>query len=261
MTRTDGPPGRPEGLPLAELFTRYLRRQADAHAEGLGYPEAAEVVPFETVAAQPVDPRLAWAGAVEAARHFAVPPASWAVPPEWPALVASQEPALAFAFSLGNYPQLVRHLQPLLAGGDPAALRAAAPRPAEAPGLAEWAAGVGHGPPLLLAAGVLRLARRFDEAADLLARAADLSGPWQPVRANEEAALLWHRGEAEAGLARWQAQEPAVPVLFNRGMAALFLGGPAEARAPLAQAAERLPETSAWHHLAGLYRALAEARG
>jgi hypothetical protein len=50
-------------------------------------------------------------------------------------------------------------------------------------------------------------------------------------------------------------------VLFNRGMAALFLGQPAKARNWLARAADQLPETSGWHHLGRLYLALAEMRG
>jgi hypothetical protein len=52
-----------------------------------------------------------------------------------------------------------------------------------------------------------------------------------------------------------------VPVLFNRGMAALFLGDAAEARTCLNQAVQQLPEESAWHHLGRLYLALAESRG
>jgi hypothetical protein len=52
-----------------------------------------------------------------------------------------------------------------------------------------------------------------------------------------------------------------VPVWFNRGLAALFLNEANTARALLRQAAEKLPETGAWHHLARLYLALAEMRG
>jgi hypothetical protein len=57
----------------------------------------------------------------------------------------------------------------------------------------------------------------------------------------------------------WQAQEPSIPVLFNRGMAALFLGQTEAAQEALRQAAAGLPETSAWHHLARLYLTLADA--
>ena len=49
-------------------------------------------------------------------------------------------------------------------------------------------------------------------------------------------------------------------MLFNRGMAALFLGRPAEAREPLRQAVAQLPEKGSWHHLARLYLTLAEMR-
>ena len=48
-----------------------------------------------------------------------------------------------------------------------------------------------------------------------------------------------------------------MPVLFNRGMAALFLGRRDEAVAALTQAVAALPDTSAWHHLGHLYLALA----
>ena len=49
-----------------------------------------------------------------------------------------------------------------------------------------------------------------------------------------------------------------MPVRFNRGMAALFLGRPAEARDHLKAAVGGLAETGAWHHLASLYLTLAE---
>jgi hypothetical protein len=48
--------------------------------------------------------------------------------------------------------------------------------------------------------------------------------------------------------------------LFNRGMAALFLGDAVAAREALTRATAMLPETGAWHHLGRLYLALAEAR-
>jgi hypothetical protein len=50
------------------------------------------------------------------------------------------------------------------------------------------------------------------------------------------------------------------PVLFNRGMADLFQDKPEEARQALKEVVGKLPETSAWHHLAHLYLALAEMR-
>ncbi len=255
---TQQPSDRAAVPALAELFTRYLQRQAQAQAEGLGYTEPAdEVVPHEAAPAQPVDPQLAWGEAVAVAQHFpGAAPKAWPVPPDWPGLVAAQEPAVALAFCLGNYPQLVRNLHPLLSS-EPPALRVPPGRPLPAAALADWANAQTGYPQALLAAGVLRLARHFDEAADLLRQAGDAPAAWQALKANEEAALAWHRGRGEEALALWQAQAPSVPVLFNRGMAALFLGRRDEAVAALTQAVAPLPDTSAWHHLGHLYLALA----
>ena len=51
-----------------------------------------------------------------------------------------------------------------------------------------------------------------------------------------------------------------IMVLFNRGMAALFLNRAKEARPLLSQAVEQLSEDDGWHHLGRLYLALAEMR-
>lgn len=252
---------------VTELFRQYLGRQMAAQAEGLGFADPdGQVVPHEAVPVQPVDPRLAWEDAL-AVVHWSkrgeapVPQLDWETPPDWPGLVAGQEPAIALAFCVGNFPQMVRNLQPLLSGGDLTALRQATTRPAIVPPvLLEWTNTVRGYPHLLLAAGILRLVRRFDEASELLKANGKAPTNWQGLRTNEEAALVWHRGDAEEALALWQAQKPSVPVLFNRGMAALFLGRPADAGTALEQAVTQLPETSAWHHLGHLYLALTAAR-
>jgi tetratricopeptide (TPR) repeat protein len=259
MTRTNEPAGRPAPLSVAELFAQCLHRQIDAHAQGLGYPEATdEAVPHEAVPVQPVDPLLAWKDAVAVATLL-VPAAKvkWAVPAEWPALVAQQEPAVALAFCLGNYPQLVRNLHPLLTR-EPAALRHVSAQALAQPGLSEWARKPLDGPNRLLAAGVLRLARQLDQAEAMLAETPPEG--WQAVHANEVAALAWHRGQAEKALELWQRAPESGPVLLNRGMAALFLGRPVEAVESLRHAVALLPESSAWHHLGQLYLALASAR-
>jgi hypothetical protein len=49
-----------------------------------------------------------------------------------------------------------------------------------------------------------------------------------------------------------------LPVRFNLGMADLFLGKTKSARKTLEAVTAELPKTSAWHHLARLYLALAE---
>jgi hypothetical protein len=257
----------PNQPPLAELFARYLARQATAHEEGLGLADLGdEVVPFDAVPVQPVEPRLAWAEAVAVLRPFGLPADALPgpVPPDWPSLVATHEPEIALPFCLGNFPQMVRHLPALLHNPDGGAPRVAAARAVPVPGLEEWADGVARskdGRPTLLAAAVLRLARQFEAAGRLLDGLKAVPAGWQGVLANERAALAWHRGDAAEAAASWRGQADSVPVLFNRGLAALFLGEPAEARAALSAAASGLPEDGAWHHLARLYLALAEMRG
>ncbi len=246
---------------LADLFARYLRRQVTAEAEGLGFADLdGQVTPHEAAPVQPVDPGLAWRDALAVMPHFSASLAEpyWEAPPDWSTLVAAQEPAFSLAFCIGNFPQLVRNLHPLLTGGSLAELRPATGRPAMAPpALLQWATVTRSHPQILLAASVLRLLRRFEEAAELLECRDDAPATWQAIRANEEAALAWHRGRAEEALALWQAQKARVPVLFNRGMAALFLDRPAQARPALREAVAQLPDTSAWHHLGHLYLTLA----
>ena len=84
----------------------------------------------------------------------------------------------------------------------------------------------------LLAVGLPRTWRDELDAADARLRNGGKPVPeaWAAARANEEAALLWHRGRADEADANWAKQAETVPVLFNRGLAALFLGRPIEAR-------------------------------
>jgi tetratricopeptide (TPR) repeat protein len=267
MTPRPEPSGTPVQKSLPELLAQYLQRQVSAHAAGLGFADASgEVEPYDAVPAQPVEPRLAWDEACAVFRHFppGVPARSGKAPGDWPTLVAGQESVPALAFCLGNYPQLVRDLHSLLQASDLKALRTSSLRPLPAPGLLGWAAQAtqkGQYPQALLAAGVLRLARQFEQAEEQLRRCREEAPEeWQAVVANEEAALAWHRGRVEEAAAMWRSQPESVPVLFNRGMAALFLGDLAEARSCLNRAAAQLPEESAWHHLGRLYLALAEAR-
>ena len=244
-------------LSPAELFSQYLQRQAAAQAEGLGFAATSdEVEPYDGVPVQPVDPKRAWEDALAVLPHLVPSAPALSVPPEWPALVAAQEPAVAVPFCLGNYPQMVRHLHPLLGHHLPA-IRVAPPRPAS-PTLRDWAQRTRTFPQTLLAAAVLRTAGDFDTAADLLRT--DGGAEWQALSTNEQAALSWHRGDAEDALRQWQTLGESVPALFNRGMAQLFLGQPREGRELLHRAVAQLPETSAWHHLGQLYLALAGAQ-
>jgi hypothetical protein len=247
------------------LLRGYLQRQADAHAQGLGVQTSGEVVPYDAGPVQPIEPRQAWASAVAAA-ELLVPEGqakTWKAPPCWATLVAGHEPTVSLSFAVGNFPQLIRDLHPLLQATDLTQFRPANTRPLTVPGLAEWATEVAQKrtPQMVLAVGALRLAHWFDEAEKLL-QEHDTGVPasWQPAWANEKAALAWQRGQGDEARRLWQSQPASVPVLFNRGMAALFLGATTEARAPLAQAVAQLPADDPWHHLGRLYMALADIR-
>jgi tetratricopeptide (TPR) repeat protein len=187
---------------------------------------------------------------------------SWQIPPDWAAIVSSQEPAAALSFSFGNYPQLVRNLHALFHATDIPALLPTGAASAPNPALREWATGsVGKEsfPQALLAVGILRLAGQFDAASELLNRhRASTPADWQAAWANEEAAIAWHRGQTREAATLWQRQASSIPVLFNRGVAALFLGKPKEARPLLTEAVDQLSEKDGWHHLGRLYLALAE---
>jgi len=251
--------------PLSELLTRYLNRQIDAHGAGLGLADVAgDVVPFEAVPVQPVDARLAWEEAVSVARWFVpdVQTKNWDVASDWASLVSAQEPMASVAFCFGNFPQLVRNLQPLMETGELSALQPFA-RPVLATGVipATERSPRQSAPQILLAAAMLRLTRHFDEATELLrSNQTQLSGAWVPALENERAAIAWHRGEVQVAADLWRSQKASVPVLFNRGMSALFMDKPDETRPLLQQAVAQLGEDDAWYHLGRLYLALAEIR-
>jgi hypothetical protein len=246
------------------LFTQYLQRRTTDHEAGFGGTETGvEVVPFEAVPVQPIDARLAWTESQAALRFFnpKIELRSIAVAPDWADVVATQEPAQSLAFALGNFPQAVRHLNPLLQSPTLAALKPAPSSARSLPALATWASQQNRFPQVIHALGVLRLAKQFDRAAELVKRhQGDVPAEWRGAWANEQAALAWHQGQTDKAAALWQSQEISAPVLFNRGMAALFTDQPREARTWLTQAVGQIPEESSWHHLGRLYLALAEMR-
>jgi hypothetical protein len=159
---------------------------------------------------------------------------------------------VALAFAAGNFPQLVRHLQPLLHTGKLSELKPTGGRPINLPSLVSWAEKAKKDQ-VLLAIGVLRLARQYDAARKLLANVP------ANERGNEEAALAWHEGKSDEAIKIWEKLD-SIPAKFNRGMAGLFTDRPADARKLLKDAIAQLPETSAWHHLGRLYLTLAEMR-
>jgi hypothetical protein len=248
-------------------LAEYLGQRAGAGEAGFEKRQLApEVMPFDAVPPQPVDSRIAWTAAHEACRYFQLE--SWPdqILPEWIELISSCPTMTAVPFCLGNYPQLLRQYLPLVREGPLSALRSSGGAATEAitSSLADWSRRVIASEsvgPMMLAHGAVRLAG-IQELSDELGKAITrgMPGGARPAWANEEAGTLWHRGEAEKAWAYWQAQAASEPVLFNRGMAALFMDRPAEARASLKKALATLPESSSWYHLGRLYLGVAQAR-
>ncbi len=253
---------------LADLMAQYLRRQVYSLEVGLaGVDAGGEVVPYEAVPVQPVDVRVAWDEALTALElfHSEADLCTLDAPPDWAFLVSGQDPVMGLALCTGNFPQAVRNLHALLQATDLKDLRPGAARPASAPVVVSWAEEVRRTfafPATLVAVGALRLAKQFALADEFLAsEERKVPAGWRNAWANERAALAWHRGQADEAIRLWQGQAETVPVLFNRGMAALFSDKPQEARLALASAVAGIPEASSWHHLGKLYLALAEMRG
>jgi tetratricopeptide (TPR) repeat protein len=251
---------------LSELLSHYLQQRTTAQPGLRTPPVSDEVVPFESAPVQPVEPRLAWDEGTLVATYYGVPdePHSKA-PAEWATLVATHEPVLALPFCLGNFPQLVRDLHGLVQAGRLSSLRPVPSRPASLNSLesaAREAAAKNDPARLLTTLGLLRLARQFETASRFFEEQhSRWPQAWQAAAANERAALAWHQGNADEARRQWQAQEPSVPVVFNRGMAALFSDEPADAKTWLVQAVEQLPDDNAWHHLGRLYLALSSRSG
>lgn len=255
-------PSTPVQPKLDELMARYLQRQAEAHQAGLASFDPGEVTPYEAGPVQPIDAKMAWDEAIKAVEVLTSTKAKMQAPPGWATLVAGHEPAVALAFCVGNFPQLVRNFHMILQKANLEDLRPQAGRPTTVPGLEDWAretAAKGKYPQVLLALGALRLAKQFDQADRFIAdNDAAIPEDWRAAWENEKAALAWHRGEPEKARDMWHRQEASLPVLFNRGMADLFLGRAEAGRQAMKDAVAALPESGAWHHLARLYLTLAQ---
>lgn len=273
MKTARNPHDKPAQPALGELFYQYLQRQVQANALGLGHVEpVGEVLPYEAVQMQPVDPQQAWEDGVAVLACFSPTCKPDLIPPptDWPEVVAQHEPSVSLAFACCNFPGLVRSLQPFWNTRKLTQLCPVNPQHSTwsetdsrvCAILADWAADVvkkGSYPQALVAVGTLRLAKQFSAAQELLVRLQEeVPVAWQSAWANEHAALTWHQGQTKAAFRLWQEMPDSTPVLFNRGMAALFLGKVAQARPLLSRAVEAMPETSAWRHLGRFYLAVAD---
>lgn len=254
-------PGETFQPDLGQLLTKFLQRRG---IEQPAVEATGEVVPFQAIAVLPVDPTTAFHEAVATAGYFLKQTAAASFeemksPSDWVALVRNQESTVAVPMCLGNFPQLLRDVGPLLSDRPRSELRSKGSASVTLPGLAEWGqkmAAKSRWAEALLAAGALRLAGQLDAASDLLLAVREAAPTsWQNLILNEQAALAWQRGEFGQAKQMWDSHPAAdnPVVLFNRGLAALFMDRPDEAAALLTRAADALPEDSSWHHLARMY--------
>jgi tetratricopeptide (TPR) repeat protein len=249
---------------LGDLLARYLEKQADAQAAGITTFDG-EVMPYEVGPLQPLDPKLAWDEALAVLAFYGKTPiARRQAPPHWAQLVSGHESIVGIAFCVGNFPQLVRNFHQVLTQPNLSEIQPDAGRPT-AVDLSAYVAEAGQKkqfPHMLIALGALRLAKQFD-AAGIFIREQDAVIPaeWRNAWENEKAALAWHAGRFEEARKIWDKLEPTAPVLFNRGMSALFAHDAAAAKHHLNAAIAQIPASSAWYHLGRLYLTLTELRG
>jgi tetratricopeptide (TPR) repeat protein len=244
---------------LERLFQTYLERQIANPALETSIGEA---IPHQAGQARPLDARQCWEAALAPLRLLSPSVSNLAPPAEWAALISELEPIAGLACAVGNFPQLVGPLESLFKFKRDVSRSPSGPI-LDSASLAVRGEKANHQrrqADSILAIGLLRLARHYERAQSMLEELSpDIGEEWLPALANEAAALAWHRGNTQEATALWNQQSPSIPVLFNRGMAALFLGRPIEARDALAMAVAGLPEENSWNHLGRLYLALAEA--
>lgn len=252
MTRSTAT--NPSAQPTIEsLMVRFLANRSDAATAAVETGES-EVEPHEVAHGFRVNPRAAWLDATaQLTTGGNAPSPADPLPNEWAALVAQPAAAFAVPMAAGHFPQRVKDLQPLLTKFDPAELRPSGAQDG-LPGfsaLRGWIAKNGAAKPAV-AAGIARTLGDFATADALLSASGS---------ANDRAATLWARGQCADAQAAWDAAPDAPAVLFNRGMARLFLGQIADAKPMLQKAVDAIPEASGWNALAKLYLAVAEIHG
>lgn len=247
---------------LSDLMAAYLRRLAASPQTGLVSGAAREVEPYDAVPTQVLDPVQTWAEATVALREQGIESPAES-PSIWASVVFGAEAATAVPMAAGHFPQAVRDLAQLARSVE----GQSKPQPNSSPlpidGLDNWIGETSDqstASELCVAAGLLRLARRPEDAERLL-RSLRKSCGKQFVAAidNEIASTMWARGERAEAVKVWDSLPESVPVLFNRGMSALFTGIRQKARENLVKAIATMDDGSGWRHLARLYMALAES--
>jgi hypothetical protein len=228
---------------LATLTARFLAKNED-----VGTVEAS-VEPHEVASAFVAYPKAAWNEAVAAAKLLGVTD-SIPVPGDWAAFVQQAGPVDCLPLAIGHFPQQVSDVSRLLEGK----------RTTPSVRSNTWTAKPAKLPILnhLLNAADARLSGRWSEAEKQLADAEKIASTdaFKTLVKNERAALALAKGDTATATKLWTELSPTAVGAFNLGVTAM-MQNKADAKKWFTEAAERLPETSSWHHLAKMYLALA----
>lgn len=234
---------------IAELTRGYLERCVTRPVD---VPTAGLFEPYEVSASFRPEPRMAWNearfGLTLADTHQST--SEMAMPNDWNTLVQRRDTIAAVACCVGNFPQLLQDIGPLMSVDDLTMFRPDVPGlPTSEPKL------TGTPTERIVRAALARLEGDFDAAQTWLDSIDD--DTMTSLIANERAAVAWHRGDWDTAIAIWNDLPESPMIAFNRGMAALFSGNVTGAIASLGIAVDGLPAESGWQHLANLYLALA----
>jgi tetratricopeptide (TPR) repeat protein len=246
---------------IDELMVGFLNRAEENESLAAVLSEMGEVEPHEVAVGYRTEPRSAWLESLAVLKHFGTASTQPYAPAEWASLVARTESVAGLPMAVGNYPQRVRDLTKLLAKTNLLSLICPVESRPVPQSLRKWAESMEAQGNLngIVAVGVLRFAGDLNAAEEMLVRLKAKARIEQlDLIENEQAAIFWQQGKTEAAISIWRELSDSIPVLFNRGMAALFLNQKQEARECLKKVLAQLPNSNSWHHLAGLYLALAE---
>ena len=92
---------------LADLFAKYLSRQAEARADGIVAHDG-EVTAYEVGPVQPLDAKLAWDESLAVLAFSGNATKRPQAPPHWAQLVSGHVSIIAIAFTVANFPKLMR---------------------------------------------------------------------------------------------------------------------------------------------------------
>lgn len=224
------------------LTARFLARQS-VSPESVA---ASEVEPHEVLTGFRAGAAATWKDATAVLGLFGES-TPMPLPPEWASFVSQLADVSILPMGIGSIPQRVRVIAAKRSAEGPAG-------PAH-PKLSQWIAvrkKAGSPLDLIVAGAILRAMGDLAGAESCFADAQPTTEAQRQLLANERAMLLWQQGQVAEALKAWEAMESTPVTVFNRAVAH-WVAGRADVAEPLfADAANRLPDSSGWAHLAGM---------